>query len=199
MGKIYYIIGKSATGKDHIYEALLAQEDLGLIPLVMYTTRPMREGEQDGREYWFVDEGCLEAFRTAGKVIEERTYHTVQGPWHYFTADDGRVELPMGNYLAIGTLESYRGVCAHFGCDAVVPVYIEVDDYIRLLRTIEREHKQENPRYAEVCRRFLADDSDYAEEKIAAAGIRHRITNNGTFEDCLAEVLSYVKCDILGV
>ena len=55
MGKIYYIMGKSATGKDHIYRALLKDETLGLAPLILFTTRPMRRGETDGREYHFID------------------------------------------------------------------------------------------------------------------------------------------------
>ena len=56
MGKIYYLMGKSASGKDHIYEHLLKETSFDLKPLVLYTTRPIRSGEQDGREYFFVDE-----------------------------------------------------------------------------------------------------------------------------------------------
>ena len=47
MGKIFYLMGKSASGKDHIYEYLKQQEALELHPMVLYTTRPIREGEQD--------------------------------------------------------------------------------------------------------------------------------------------------------
>ena len=43
MGKIFYIIGKSASGKDHIYEALLAEKDLKLAQVILYTTSGMRE------------------------------------------------------------------------------------------------------------------------------------------------------------
>ena len=38
MGKIFYIMGKSASGKDHIYARLAAHEELGLKKLVLYTT-----------------------------------------------------------------------------------------------------------------------------------------------------------------
>ena len=55
MGKIFYIMGKSATGKDHLYEALIGREELNLHPVVLYTTRPIRKGERDGREYYFVN------------------------------------------------------------------------------------------------------------------------------------------------
>ena len=59
MGKIYYLMGKSASGKDHIYEHLIQETALDLKPFVLYTTRPIRSGEQDGREYFFVDEKRL--------------------------------------------------------------------------------------------------------------------------------------------
>ena len=193
MKKIFYIIGKSTTGKDHFYEDILAQEELALVPLVMYTTRPMREGEEEGCEYHFVSEEKYEEYRAGNRIIEERTYQTVHGPWHYFTVDDGSLDLEHNNYLAIGTLESYGGVRAHFGEDRLVPLYIEVRDDIRLIRTIERERKQEQPNYAEICRRFLADDADFAEEKIREAGITRRFENNGEYADCLQELLQYIR------
>lgn len=49
MGKIFYIMGKSSSGKDTIYSRLLEDSQLGLSRIVLYTTRPMREGEQEGR------------------------------------------------------------------------------------------------------------------------------------------------------
>ena len=106
MGRIFYIMGKSASGKDHIYKELLQDKSLRLFPLVLYTTRPMRENEVNGREYWFADEDCLEQLRRAGKIIEERVYNTVYGPWKYFTADEG-IDLDKQDYLGIGTPESY--------------------------------------------------------------------------------------------
>ena len=193
MGKIFYIMGKSASGKDHIYERLLADAELGLQPLVSCTTRPMRAGEEDGREYWFMDEAALEELRTAGKIIEERTYDTVHGRWHYFTADDGRIDPGRFDYLAIGTLESYGKMRRCFGADVMVPVYIEVRDDIRLLRAVQRERKQTEPRYEELCRRFLADSEDFSEEKIAEAGIGRRFENNADFDTCFQNVVGWIK------
>lgn len=43
----------------------------------MYTTRPIREGERDGVEYYFVTEARLAELEAAGKVIEKRVYQTV--------------------------------------------------------------------------------------------------------------------------
>ena len=50
MGKIFYIMGKSSSGKDSIYRQLEENQELGLKRLVIYTTRPIRDGEKNGRE-----------------------------------------------------------------------------------------------------------------------------------------------------
>ena len=63
MGKIFYIMGKSSSGKDSIYRQLEADQELVLRRLVIYTTRPIRDGEENGREYFFVDENKLKEFR----------------------------------------------------------------------------------------------------------------------------------------
>ena len=193
MGKIYYLMGKSASGKDHIYEHLLKEPKLALERFVLYTTRPIRSGEQNGREYFFVDEKRLLELREAGKIIEERMYPTVLGPWYYFTADDGQIDVAKHDYLGIGTLESYQKLKTYFGEQVMVPLYVEVDDGLRLARALERERKQQEPKYAEMCRRFLADCEDFTEEKIAEAGIVRRFSNNSTPEDCFSEIQNFVE------
>lgn len=192
-GKIFYIMGKSATGKDHIFRVLTQDRSLSLTPLVIYTTRPMRGGEKNGREYYFTDEKRLGELRDAGRVIEERVYQTVQGPWYYFTADDGQIDLDHRRYIGIGTLESFVKIRDYFGADVVLPVYIETEDGIRLERALRREKKQAHPDYAEVCRRFLADTEDFSPGKIREAGIRRVFSNNGELRDCIAKVRRLIR------
>ena len=73
MGRIFYIMGKSSSGKDTIYSRLLRDKEFGLKNVLLYTTRPVRQGEADGREYHFVDEERFRQFMDEGKVIEYRT------------------------------------------------------------------------------------------------------------------------------
>lgn len=193
MGHIFYIMGKSATGKDHVYRKLLADATLKLRPLVLYTTRPMREKEENGRDYFFVDEEHLAEIRRSGRLIEERVYHTVHGDWYYFTADEGQIRPDEADYLGIGTLESLQGLRRYFGEECIVPLYIETEDGLRLERALKREKKQEKPGYAELCRRYLADCDDFSEEKLEQAGIRRRFSNNGTLEECVREVRQAVR------
>lgn len=192
MGKIFCLMGKSASGKDTIYKKLLEQEDFPLFAIVPCTTRPMRRGETSGVEYFFYTEAALQELIKANKVIELRSYHTVHGIWNYFTADDGRIDLEHKNYIIIGTLESYVQMQRYFGREKLVPLYISLDDGIRLQRALDRERAQEEPKYTELCRRFLADEQDFSEQKLKEAGIRKTFYNLDLSETT-EELLKYIK------
>ena len=69
MSKIYYLMGKSSTGKDTIYKELRKRMPQ-LKNVTIYTTRPRREGEKEGEEYFFTDETELEKFK---RPIDRRT------------------------------------------------------------------------------------------------------------------------------
>ena len=194
MPEIAFIMGKSSSGKDHIFKALVEDETLGLNTITMYTTRPMREGEENGVEYFFVDAARAEELERNNQIIELRCYNTVYGEWKYFTADDGQIVLDEGKrYIVIGTIEAYNRFVEYFGKDRLLPIYIEVEDGLRLQRAIKREQKQESPHYEEMCRRFLADSVDFSEENIRKAGIEKRFYNNGSIEECIEQIKEEVK------
>lgn len=192
MGKIVFLMGKSSTGKDTVFKELLDQEDLGLKVIITYTTRPIRDGEIQGQEYFFVDEKAFQKLKESGRVIEDRIYHTCHGPWRYFTVDDGRIDLEHQNYIMIGTLESYLKNREYFGEDKLLPVLIELDDGERLQRALDREKNQDQPKYEEMCRRFLADGEDFSQKNIEAAGIKQKFYNN-QLKVCIEEIEKYIK------
>ena len=119
-------------------------------------------------------------------------YHTVHGDWTYFTVDDGHIDLDNNDYLLIGTVQSFSNIRKYFGKDMVIPIYIEVDDGIRLQRALTREMSQKEPKYAEMCRRFLADAEDFSEEKLNEAGIDKRFSND-FLEDTITNIETYIK------
>lgn len=191
MNKICYIMGKSSSGKDTIFKQL--QKEMPELKLVIpYTTRPIREGEMEGVEYHFVTEEDLSNLEKAGKVIELRAYDTKHGIWKYFAADDNQIDFTGNDYLIIGTLEGYEKMRDYFGADVMIPIYVEVDDGIRLQRALGRELKQKEPKYAELCRRFLADEDDFSEENIKRAGIEKRFVN-AELSQCLKEIQLYLS------
>lgn len=191
MSKIFYVMGKSSSGKDTIYKKL--KEKLPQFKSITpYTTRPIREGETDGVEYFFVDEEMLHQMQENEQVIEVRSYHTKCGIWTYFTADDGQIDLETSDYLGIGTLESFEKLKKYYGETSVIPVYIEVENGERLTRALAREKEQISPKYAEMCRRFLADEADFSQENILKAGIWKKFENID-LDVCVDEIVEYIK------
>ncbi|MEG0805726.1 MAG: guanylate kinase [Lachnospiraceae bacterium] len=192
MGKIVCLMGKSASGKDTIFRKLLQGASLNLCTIIPYTTRPIRQGEKDGETYYFYTEEQLKELGKKGRIIELRSYNTAYGTWKYFTADDGQIKLEEQDYLVIGTLESFVKMQNYFGRDKLIPVYIETEDGLRLERALTRERQQKTPKYAEMCRRFLADEEDFCIEKREAAGVR-RSFQNIKMDKTIKEVTNYIK------
>lgn len=184
---LYVIIGKSSTGKDTIYRRLISDEELKFQTITTYTTRPLREGETDGIEYNFVSNEEMKKLEREGRVIERRSYNTVYGEWNYFTADDGNIDLQESYYVIIGTLESFEKIRDYYGEDMVVPLYIEVEDGERLSRALKREKEQTNPKFAEMCRRYLADEQDFSVDKLAKLGI-NKVFKNDDVDKCIVEL-----------
>ena len=194
MGKIYCLMGKSSSGKDTIFKRLLEREDLKLKRIVPYTTRPIRENETDGVEYCFCDRATRDRLIAAGKVIELRSYETVHGIWNYFTVDDGKTDLKKHDYLMIGTIDTYKSLVKYYEKAEVLPIYIDVEDGIRLERALKREKQQVAPRYEEMCRRFLADSRDFSKERLKEAGIGARqIFRNDSVEEAVEAVARYIR------
>lgn len=194
MGYLYVLMGKSGVGKDSICKRLLACEEIDLYGITLYTTRPMRQREVNGREYNFVDIAELERFRAAGRLVEERCFNTVAGLWYYFTVNDGSIDLDEKSYITINTLDGFNRIKAYYGEGKVIPIYIEISDIERIRRAVRREEKEAVPKVAEVCRRFLADNEDFSEERLAASGVNeeNRFLNNDDIENCVNNIVKSI-------
>lgn len=190
MGKLFVFMGKSASGKDTLYR-LVMEKYRNLHPVIPYTTRPIRAGETEGAEYHFVTEEEMHEMQRRNQIVEYRCYQTVKGPWYYFTAEDGQIDFEKGDFALISTLEGYEQIRNFYGGERVVPLYIEVEDMLRIERSLAREKQQENPCVAEVCRRFLADEEDFSEENLQRLGITVRISNI-SLEQALNQISTYI-------
>ena len=190
MNRIYVLTGKSSSGKDSIFRELM-KDDKNLKSVIPYTTRPVREGEHEGVEYRFSDEDEFSRLKAEGRIIEDRSYNTVQGLWRYFTVDDGSFDGDE-DILLIGTLDTVNSIRGYFGSrKETIPIYIECDDGDRLIRAVNREKKRKDPQYKELCRRFLADDEDFSEERLRAAGVSVRVENDDLL-NCIREIRKHI-------
>lgn len=180
--RIFCLVGKSCSGKDTLCARIL-ERCPGLAPVIPHTTRPRRTGEKDGQSYHFVTGEQLRQYEARGQVIEKREYHTVQGLWTYFT-----LRFPLDrDRLLITTLDGAKALMDAYGSQAVHIVCLHVDDRTRLLRCIDREQRQEHPDYAELCRRFLADQADFSAGRLAQFPNLHTIDTGLEMEDCLRQ------------
>lgn len=193
--KLIYIMGKSSSGKDTIYHIL--KEKLDVNTYVMYTTRPMREEEVEGETYYYISSEEMEKYikgENKEQLIEQRTYQTVYGPWTYATIADQQFQSQK-DMIMLGTLESYLKVKENFKNQEdikLLPVYIEVPDGVRLKRAIQREERQKEPKYLEMCRRFIADSQDFSEENLKKAEVQKRFENIDLGK-CIQEIIKYIN------
>lgn len=77
---IVILVGKCASGKSTLARSL---ERCGYKRIVTYTTRPKRNGEKNGRDYWFWSDDLFEQEKAKGFFAETAEYNTVEGVWKY--------------------------------------------------------------------------------------------------------------------
>lgn len=129
-------IGKSASGKDTFLKKEVAN---GKKPVVSYTTRPMREGEVNGKDYEFVSPAVFRIMEKRGMIAESRSYHTkVQGKddlWYYGSP---KLDPEREDFVAVVDISGAMSYLQIYGADMLDIKLIEVDDDIREARAKRR-------------------------------------------------------------
>ncbi len=92
-GCLFVLAAPSGGGKTSLVRALLEREP-GIRLSVSYTTRPPRQGEQDGVHYHFVDAARFIALRDDGEFLEHAEVH---GNWYATSARWLRQEVQQGH------------------------------------------------------------------------------------------------------
>ena len=195
MGKIVLFMGPSSSGKNIIKSRLIKDNKFALKEIIMSTTRPKRTGEIEGREYYFKTEKEMLELEKEGKIIERRTYDTAYGPWHYFTTSSS-IDLDNYNYVSDNTLEGLDQFVKFYGIENIISILIKVDDGIRLQRALDREKREKDPKYQELCRRFLADSIDFSKKNISKRPITSIIYNNSSLDNTMQEVEKVLKLNL---
>lgn len=137
--KIICLMGFSGSGKDTTMKRLLERHE-DLYGVVSTTTRPMRVGEKEGREYYFVDNAEFNAMLDAGQFLEVRQYDVADGSsWFYgFTEKEVNEKLRYGNVIMVIDLQGYEEIKEIYK-DKCIGIFLDVDLDILINRILNRE------------------------------------------------------------
>lgn len=184
-------MGKSAVGKDTLFNLIKNNPFLKIEPVIPYTTRPKRASEKDGETYRFVSVEEMDRLEKAGKILEKRTYHTVKGDWHYFTP---LISLDSPEYkIMITTPEAFKNIAKKYEKEQLEVIMLEADEKERFKRSCSREIKQSEPNFKEICRRFIADERDFKDADFNGVYRQFVLNADKSVLRCYSEFLSVFK------
>lgn len=153
--KLIAIIGRSASGKDFLFRHTL-KNNPSLNPVIHYTTRPRRDGEVDGRDYFFVTETEFQRKEDNYEFFSITSFRD----WRYGvdsnSFDPAKVNIGIFNPFEISQLYG-------FFKDKFQLIIIETqaEEQARYNRSLERLNPFDEEGLKELCRRNLADEEDF--------------------------------------
>ena len=183
--KIFALLGYMGVGKDTILKQVLKDMD-DVKPIISTTTRPMRKGETEGVEYYFIDD--TEFFRRGTDFVEQRIYHTKvkengvekDATWRYGIE---RMELEKDDYLiVIVDSVGYKELKNYVGNNKIVPIFISAPQEELKARALARGDLE-----AEVDRRLKDDYERFMDFRVRT--VYHEVKNGeGRLEEAIKEV-----------
>ena len=183
--KIFALLGYMGVGKDTILKQVLKDMD-DVKPIISTTTRPMRKGETEGVEYYFIDD--TEFFRRGTDFVEQRIYYTKvkengvekDATWRYGIE---RAELEKDDYLiVIVDSVGYKELKNYVGNNKIVPIFISAPQEELKARALARGDLE-----AEVDRRLKDDYERFMDFRVRT--VYHEVKNGeGRLEEAIKEV-----------
>jgi len=193
--KIYTLTGCSGIGKDSILNELTKLKK-DLIPVISATSRPMRLGETQDKEYHFVSDKKAKEMLINDEFIESRTYQVANNDLWIYGITKNSIDFDSNkNYIVI---VDFNGLCElnkylyNKGYDNAISIYIDGSYQARLLRSLQREGKMQDEQIEEVLRRFKDDNRQVLPAKDYC---NYVISNEGNFENTINRVLDILESE----
>ena len=173
--KVVALMGKAGAGKDTVKKEILNMTT-DYNNIISCTTRPMRENEINGVDYYFMNKAKFKS-KNMFEVSEFRG-------WYYGISE----ESLSTEKINIGVFNP-DGVRTFWGLPQVdlLVVYIDADDKIRLMRQLNRE---EYPDVREIVRRFSTDEEDFSSLNFDYFKVYN---NNLPIREVACEVMSIIE------
>ena len=184
--KIVAIMGKAGAGKDTLLKECLSLSPNRLHEIISCTTRPPREGEVEGVNYYYLTEKEFMDRLADDRMLEATEFRK----WYYGTSIEAlnqeKINIGVFNPAGVRILMSLSNV-------AVLPIYVIADDKTRILRQLNRE---ENPDVKEIIRRFSTDENDFTDVEYDTEPIVVRNNDDDTIRSvALSTLMAISDCD----
>jgi len=185
MPKILCILGKSAVGKDTLAAGLLNDKDLSVTKAISYTTRPRRENEVNGEDYYFISVDEFMKMRNNNEFLEETSYNVNGETWYYGFAKKSFMNL---NKTIIAVINP-RGLVEFINDEDIrknlFVLYLKANENVRKKRYFTRDKalndKILTDRWAA---RIKQDKTDF--ESIDGLLVRKKIPNVTLYTDYIS-------------
>lgn len=179
---VLILCGKSGSGKDTILKEFVRR---GYEPIVSTTSRPMRDGEVDGVDYYYTTKERFEEMIKSDSMVEYRKYNTlvngVPDVWYYGLA---KRDLDKNkSYVVVLDIDGTEGFARYYGWSSCMVFYIDVPDDIREQRAMKRGSFDKT----EWDRRVAADNADFSALAMSSV-VDYSVKNTGTLDECIEEI-----------
>lgn len=180
---IYVLFGKSGAGKDAVLKGLV---ECGYIPIVSTTSRPIRENERPGIDYYFVTREKFESMIENNELIEYRSYNTlvdnIPDIWYYGVA---KQEFdPNKNYVTVLDVTGLASFIDEYGQENITSCYIDVSDKTRE----ERAKLRGSFNKTEWDRRVIDDNFKFSKRNVDALATYIVENENRSLESLISEI-----------
>jgi guanylate kinase len=181
---IYCLLGKTCSGKTTALKQLI---EIGLNPIIEYTTRPQRNNEVNGREYYFSSVSHFKQLSDSNLLVAELNYEIAKDIiWSYaIHVEDINMTK---DHVIVTSPNGYRALTDSLGKRNVVGIYLNSPEVTRLSRGANRGDNT-----YELIRRLKADEIDFEGFENEVDHVITGLEKKAVFESILEHIFSRVK------
>lgn len=155
--KVICLIGGCGAGKNYVLNRIC--KNFNVHTIVTHTTRPMRRGEIEGKDYHYISKEQFENMLMKNQFIEHRVYNVIGDVWSYGVAIT-EIAKEKNNILIVDG-KGYLDIKKYCECNDIecISIYLKTNLEIRINRYMKRNKngKDNAAFYYEMCRRILDD------------------------------------------
>lgn len=193
--KIVTLIAPSSAGKDAILKKLIERKYVQ--PIISDTSRTIRKGELQGREYNFLTDKEMKQRMKNNEYIEKREYKVQNGDvWIYgvnknsFDLNSDTTYGVIIDYNGLKQMEEYLYSLGK--AEDLISIYIDVPLQERLRRSLQREGQLTDEQCLEICRRALDDDIHV---KIAKDYCNYVVNNERNIDNTVNRIVDILESE----